>query len=142
MEKILVSACLLGEACKYSGGSNYDQRVVDWLKKKGAEAVPICPEVMGGLPTPRMPSEIDGGRVVTKDGRDVTKEFQAGAEAALRAALENQCSLAVLKERSPSCGCGSVYDGTFTGTVVRGDGVTARLLLQAGIRILGENALD
>ncbi len=142
MEKVLVSACLLGEACKYSGGSNYDQRVVDWLRKTGAEAVPICPEVMGGLPTPRMPSEIDGGRVVTKDGRDVTESFQKGAEAALRAALKNQCSLAILKERSPSCGCGSVYDGTFTGTVVKGDGMTARLLLQAGIKVLGETSLD
>lgn len=142
MEKVLVSACLLGEACKYSGGSNYDQRVVDWLRKTGAEAVPVCPEVMGGLPTPRLPSEIDGSRVVTKDGRDVTEFFQKGAEAALRAALKNQCSLAVLKERSPSCGCGSIYDGTFTGTVVQGDGMTARLLQQAGIRILGETSLD
>ena len=142
MKKVLVSACLLGEACKYSGGSNYDQRVVDWLKKTGAEAVPVCPEVMGGLPTPRMPSEIHGGRVVTKDGRDVTECFQRGAEAALRAALRNQCSLAVLKERSPSCGCGSIYDGTFTGTVVKGDGMTARLLLQAGIKVLGETSLE
>lgn len=142
MEKILVSACLLGESCKYSGGSNYNQGVLDWLKKKGAEAVPICPEVMGGLPTPRMPSEIDGGRVVTKDGRDVTEAFQKGAEAALRTALKNQCSLAVLKERSPSCGCGSIYDGSFTGTVTQGDGMAARLLKQAGIRILGENSLD
>lgn len=142
MEKVLVSACLLGEACKYSGGSNYNQNVVDWLKKRGVQAVPICPEVMGGLPTPRMPSEIDGGRVVTKDGRDVTEAFQRGAEAVRRAALENQCSLAILKERSPSCGCGSVYDGTFTGTVIPGDGMTARLLKQEGIRILGEDSLD
>lgn len=139
MDKILVSACLLGEKCKYSAMSNYNQNVVDFLRESGAEAVPVCPEVMGGLPTPRACAEIRDGRVVTKDGADVTAQFQKGAEEALRMARENHCGSAILKERSPSCGSGAVYDGTFTGTLKQGNGITARLLEQAGIRILGEN---
>ena len=139
MDKILVSACLLGEKCKYSAMSNYNQNVVDFLRESGAEAVPVCPEVMGGLPTPRACAEIRGGRVVTKDGTDVTAQFQKGAEEALRMARENHCGSAILKERSPSCGSGAVYDGTFTGTLKQGNGITARLLEQAGIRVLGEN---
>lgn len=139
MDKILVSACLLGEKCKYSAMSNYNQNVVDFLRESGAEAVPVCPEVMGGLPTPRACAEIRDGRVVTKDGADVTAQFQKGAEKALRMARENHCRSAILKERSPSCGSGAVYDGTFTGTLKQGNGITARLLEQAGIRVLGEN---
>ena len=141
MNKILVSACLLGEKCKYSGTSNYNQDVVVFLREAKAEAVPVCPEVMGGLPTPRIPAEIRDGRVVTRDGRDVTEPFQKGAQEALLIARENQCSLAILKERSPSCGSSFIYDGSFTDTRIKGDGITARLLKQAGIRVLGENDL-
>lgn len=137
----LVSACLLGEACKYSGDSNYNQTVIDYLSERQAVVIPVCPEVLGGLPTPRTPSEIRDGRVITKDGRDVTEEFQAGAKAALRAAREHQCCIAVLKERSPSCGSRYIYDGTFTGTIIKGDGVTARLLKEAGLQVIGESKL-
>lgn len=137
-KKILVSACLLGEPCKYSGGSNYNQDVIDLLERLNAGAVPVCPEVLGGLPTPRTPAEIQDGRVVTADGRDVTEAFVRGAQKALLAAKENGCSLAVLKERSPSCGCGEIYDGSFSGRLISGDGMTARLLRQAGIPVVGE----
>lgn len=140
-KKVLVSACLLGVNCKYSGDSNYNQKVMDSLKEQGWEPVPVCPEVMGGLPTPRVPAEIRGERVVTADGRDVTKEFVRGAELALQTAKENGCCLAILKERSPSCGCGRIYDGSFSKTVVSGDGITARLLKKSGIQILGETSL-
>ena len=141
-KKILVSACLLGENCKYSGESNYNQKVIDFLKESGCTPVLVCPEVMGGLPTPRVPAEIRGEQVVTADGRDVTMEFMRGAQLVLKTAKENDCSLAVLKERSPSCGCGRIYDGTFSKTVIAGDGITARLLKSAGIRILGEEGLE
>lgn len=137
-KKILVSACLLGTPCKYSGGSNRNPKVIETIEKAGLEAVPICPEVLGGLPTPRVPAEIRGERVMTKDGRDVTEEFLQGAKLALKTAKENGCSTAILKERSPSCGCGRIYDGSFHGTLTSGDGITARMLRAAGIRILGE----
>ena len=140
-KKVLVSACLLGVNCKYSGDSNYNQKEMDSLKEQGWEPVPVCPEVMGGLPTPRVPAEIRGEQVVTADGRDVTKEFVRGAELALQTAKENGCCLAILKERSPSCGCGRIYDGSFSKTVVSGDGITARLLKKSGIQILGETSL-
>lgn len=140
-EMILVSACLLGEKCKYSGESNYSQTVVDYLKTTGAEIVPVCPEVLGGLSTPRTPAEIRDGRVVTKDGRDVTEEYIRGAEETLRLAQEKGCSRAVLKERSPSCGSGYIYDGTFSKTLIPGDGMTVRMLKEAGICIYGENGL-
>ena len=140
-KKILVSACLLGERCKYSGGSNENPDVKEFLKKRGLEAVPVCPEVMGGLPTPRTPAEICGERVLTADGRDVTAAFRCGAEKALCTAREHGCTAAVLKERSPSCGSGTIYDGTFSGKVISGDGMTARLLKAEGIRIFGETQI-
>ena len=136
--RVLVSACLLGESCKYSGGSNYNQNVVDVIKKRGLSAILVCPEVMGGLPTPRVPAEIRGERVLTAEGKDVTEEFERGAELVLQVARENGCETAILKERSPSCGCGWIYDGTFSNTVISGDGITARKLKKAGIRIFGE----
>lgn len=140
-KKVLISACLLGTNCKYSGDSNYNQKVIDIMKERGWEPVPVCPEVLGGLPTPRIPAEIQGERVMTADGRDVTKEFIRGAELALRTAKENGCSLAILKERSPSCGCGRIYDGSFSKKVISGDGMTARLLKAAGLQVLGEGSL-
>lgn len=99
---------------------------------------PVCPEVLGGLPTPRVPSEIRGGRVVAKDGTDVTGAFTCGAEEALRLALENGCTAAILKARSPSCGSGEIYDGSFTGTRVPGEGVFARMARKAGLEIWSE----
>lgn len=143
METVLVSACLLGEKCKYSGGSNYNRKVMDWIEGQRGEikVIPVCPEVMGGLETPRPPAEIQGEAVVTADGRDVTEEYRRGAEKTLQLALKSGCRLAVLKERSPSCGGGEIYDGTFSHTVISGDGVTAALLKRHGIRVLGETDL-
>ena len=140
---ILVSACLLGENCKYSGGSNRNETVILWknkLEQAGkAEFIPICPEVMGGLPTPRVPAEIRGEKVITRDGCDVTAEYEAGARKALNLAEQHGCIYAVLKERSPSCGVGAVYDGTFSGTLTAGDGVAASLLKSCGITAVGES---
>lgn len=140
-ENILVSACLLGEKCKYSGESNYSREVVEFLKRTGADIVPVCPEVLGGLPTPRIPAEIRNGRVVTEDGRDVTEEYEKGAGKTRSLAKEKDCRRAVLKERSPSCGCGLIYDGTFTKTLVPGDGMTVRVLKEDGICVYGESSL-
>ncbi len=138
--KILVSACLLGENCKYSGGNNYCENVVKLADK--FEFVPVCPECFGGLKTPRTPSEIVGDKVLTKEGVDVTKEFEDGAEKTLYIANECNVCYAILKERSPSCGFRQIYDGTFSGTLTYGNGVTADLLYNNGIRIFGENEID
>lgn len=140
MFKILVSACLLGENCKYNGGNNYTKDVENL--KEHFEIVPICPECLGNLPIPREPSEIYGDRVVSKLGEDVTDEFLAGAEAALYVAKECNCVAAVLKERSPSCGFGKIYDGSFTGAVIDGNGITANLLFENDIQIFGESNIQ
>lgn len=142
MEKILVSACLLGTSCKYSGGSNYNQRIIDYIEGlgKSVQVILVCPEVMGGLSTPRDPAEICRDRVLTEDGRDVTEAYQKGAEETLRLAREGKCRYAILKERSPSCGCGEIYDGTFTHSLTTGDGMTAALLKRSGIVVLGESS--
>ena len=137
---ILVSACLLGCACRYDGHSKPHPLAME-LARQG-RAVPVCPEQLGGLTTPRLPSERRGEQVVMRDGRDVTAEYSRGAEEALRLAELYGCRAAVLKERSPSCGCGRIYDGTFTGTLVDGFGVAARLLQENGIRVLDENQVD
>ena len=140
--KILVSACLLGEPCRYDGASRLDRQVLE-LHKAGHTLIPVCPEVLGGLDTPRAPAELQpDGRVVNEEGEDVTAAYQAGAQAVLRIAKEQGCTLAVLKARSPSCGCGEVYDGTFTHTLKGGWGVTARLLLEAGVTVMDEENLD
>lgn len=132
--KLLVSACLLGENCKYSGGNNYDPAVA--ALAACYELVPVCPEQLGGLPTPRAPSERVGARVLTRDGADVTDAFRLGAEKTLEIALEHGIQQAVFQARSPSCGCGAVYDGTFSGTLVPGDGVTTALLREHGIEVV------
>ena len=137
--KILVSACLLGVSCRYDGKSKPHPDVVRLMEKH--TLIPVCGEVMGGLPTPRTPAERQGERVVTKDGRDVTVEYRRGAEEVLRLAKLYGATVAVLKERSPSCGSGEVYDGTFTGTLTDGFGVTAELLRDNGIRVIGETAI-
>lgn len=133
---IMVSACLVGKNCKYSGGNNYNEKVCKYLE--GREYITICPECDGGLSIPRDPSEISGGRVYSKSGRDVTAEFILGAQKALEAAKKYNISLAILKQSSPSCGSGSIYDGSFTGNKIPGDGITAALLKQSGIKILTE----
>ena len=142
MEKLLISACLTGVNCKYSGGNNkLDDTVFEKLREK-YELIPVCPESDGGLSTPRDPSERRGDKVVSCKGRDVTAEFLRGADIALEKALSNGCKKALLKELSPSCGNGRIYDGSFTGTVIEGFGVTAELLIQNGIKVFGESQTD
>ncbi len=136
---ILVSACLLGENCKYSGGNNLAEGLYEALTAKGIGIVPVCPECAGGLPTPRVPAERLGDRVVNKVGEDVTAAFTTGAQLALEAAKTHGCKFAILKKNSPSCGCGTIYDGSFTGTLTEGDGVTARLLLREGVTVYNED---
>lgn len=133
--KILVSACLLGIHCKYSGGSNLTQGLAEALQAAGHNLVPVCPEVYGGLPTPRAPAERVGERVLAKDGRDVTAEYRNGAAAAVRLAQLTGCTAAVLKANSPSCGHGTIYDGAFSGKKIPGSGVAAELLEQNGIAV-------
>ena len=140
MKPILVSACLLGAACKYSGGDNFCPKVAALVKDY--QLVPVCPEQLGGLPTPRTPAERQGDRVITKDGRDVTEAYSRGAQEAMKLAQLFGCDTAILKARSPSCGAQGIYDGTFTGTVIPGSGVTAELLRNAGLRILTEEELE
>ena len=132
--KILVSACLLGKNCKYNGKNNYSERVEAYVA--GHEVIPVCPEVLGGLPTPRDPSEIVDGVVTNCKGISVDRQFRKGAEEALRIAEENNIDLAILQSRSPSCGTGQIYDGTFTGRLIPGQGVFAGLLQQHGYRVL------
>ena len=137
--RILVSACLLGENCKYSGGNNYDQTVVDFVQ--GHKVIPVCPEVLGGLPIPRSPAELVDGVVIDKDGISVDVQFRAGAEKALAIAKQNGAELAILQPRSPSCGVKEIYDGSFTGKKIPGQGVFAEMLRQAGIPALDAGEL-
>lgn len=137
--KILVSACLLGENCKYSGGNNKNEEVIKLGERH--TLVPVCPECFAGLPIPRTPAEIRDGRVFNKLGEDITHAFMDGAEKTLYVAEESGCHIAVLKERSPSCGFGKIYDGTFTGNLTDGNGIAADLLYKNGITVLGESQL-
>ena len=142
MKALLISRCLLGAPCRYDGKSKpLPDETLLALRSK-FDLIPVCPEVLGGLPTPRTPSERQGSRVVMKTGADVTKEYRRGAEAALQAARENHVCAAVLKERSPSCGKGKIYDGTFTGTLKEGNGVTAEMLINAGFAVYGESEIE
>ena len=136
--KLLVSACLLGVACKYSGGDNRCPALLAALQTGDHTAVPVCPEVYGGLPTPRPPAERRAGRVVTEAGCDVTAQYRKGAETALALYRLCGCEAAVLKANSPSCGCGCIYDGSFAHVKVPGDGVTAELLKANGVPVCTE----
>ena len=137
--KILISACLLGACCRYDGVSKAHPLAA--LLAERHTLVPVCPEQLGGLPTPRPPAERRGGRVVTQSG-DVTEQYLRGAEETLKLCKLLGCEAAVLKERSPSCGRGQVYDGTFSGTLTAGDGVTAELLAAHGILVYGESQIE
>lgn len=132
--KILVSACLLGKNCKYNGGNNLNQGVLGFIE--GHEVIGVCPEQLGGLSTPRLPAEMVEGIVTNKEGISVDNEFRKGAQEALAAALENKVDLAILQSRSPSCGVKEIYDGSFSGKKVKGQGVFARLLTKYGIKVL------
>ena len=132
--KIAVSACLLGENCKYNGGNNYSEKVKNYIE--GHEVIPICPEVLGGLSTPREPAEIDCGIVKNKDGTSVDAQFRKGAELALDIVIKNQVELVILQSRSPSCGVNTIYDGSFTGKIIPGQGVFAELLKNNNIKAI------
>ena len=134
---ILVSACLLGCPCRYDGKSKPNDAVLALMEHH--TLIPICPEQMGGLATPRVPAERKGGGVFTERGGDVTEQYRRGAEEALRLAQLYGCKYAILKERSPSCGSGQIYDGSFSRRLIDGNGVTAQLLKAHGIKVLGES---
>lgn len=142
METILVSACLLGVSCRYDGGGNLNTILENAIKEGKVNLVPVCPEIMGGLETPRTPCERQGSKIIAKDGRDCTEAFERGARETLRLAKLYGCRFAFLKERSPSCGFGKIYDGTFSGVLIDGNGVTAELLAENGIDVIGESALE
>ena len=133
---ILVSACLAGLNCRYDGKANTEEKILS-LVKQGL-AIPVCPEQLGGLPTPRPTAEIVKSKILTSDGKDVTANFIKGAEETLRLANLFNCKEAILKQRSPSCGFGKIYDGTHSNKVVSGNGITAELLFKNGIKILTE----
>ena len=130
--KIMISACLAGKNCKYNGGNNRNEKVLQLMVEH--EVITVCPEQMGGLPTPRVPSEIKDGVVKARDGRIVDKEFRAGAAKCLEIAIHEKPDLIVLQSRSPSCGVTQRFAGTFTGTLMDGPGVTAQLLMENGFR--------
>lgn len=134
--RILVSACLLGCSCRYDGKSKPCEQVIQLAKQH--TLIPVCPEQLGGLSTPRPPAEIQGEKVMSIQGKDVTLEYRKGAEEALRLFRLLSCDLAILKSRSPSCGLGQVYDGTFSGSLRPGKGVTAALLQENGIAVVTE----
>lgn len=132
--KIMVSACLLGENCKYNGGNNLSEKVLHYLE--GHEVIPVCPEVLGGLSTPRLPAEIVKGVVTARDGHSVDEEFRMGAMKGLELAKEENVELVILQSRSPSCGVKQVYDGTFSGNKIEGKGIFARLLEENSFQVI------
>ena len=132
--KILVSACLLGENCKYNGGNNLSEAVVKFVK--GREVIPVCPETLAGLGIPRTPIEICGDRVISKDGGDVTDQLIHAVKTILSQIDDQDIECAILKSRSPTCGVKQVYDGTFTGTLVDGSGILAAALKMFGIPVV------
>ena len=138
--KILVSACLLGVCCRYDGASKPCPQILKLAERH--TLIPVCPEQLGGISTPRPPAERRGNCVLTEQGIDVTQQYQRGAEETLRLYNLLGCEAAILKERSPSCGSGEIYDGSFTRTTICGDGVTAERLKQAGIPVYGESQIE
>lgn len=140
MEKILISACLVGDNCKYNGGNNKSPLIDKLLERY--ELVPFCPEVEGGLPTPRQPSERIGERVKMDNGKDVTFNYNRGADLAMNICLHLGIKVAILKENSPSCGVHNIYDGTFSKKLKRGEGVTSEKLRKKGIRVISENEIE
>ena len=137
--KILISACLLGVCCRYDGASKAHPEVLRLAKEE--RLIPVCPEQLGGLTTPRSPSERQGERIVMDSGEDVTQQYHRGAEQALQLARRYCCTAAILKAKSPSCGSGRIYDGSFSRTLTDGWGVTAELLRSNGIRVYDETQI-
>lgn len=132
--RVLVSACLYGYNCKYNGKNNLNSKIVELLKTH--EVIPVCPEMFGGLSCPRIPCEKVGDRILDKEGNDCTKQFIKGAEEALNIAKEKQVDFAILQKRSPSCGNSVIYDGTFKGNLIAGNGVFAQKLQSLNIPIM------
>jgi uncharacterized protein YbbK (DUF523 family) len=141
MQKILVSACLLGEKVRYDGNHKQLNHEIFRRWEKEGRLIPLCPEMAGGLPAPRAPAEINGDKVLTVDGTDVSAAFHAGAKAALLLCHTHHIQMAILKARSPSCGNQQIYDGSFSSRLIQGQGITARLLSQSGIKIFNEEQL-
>ncbi|UZE93883.1 MAG: DUF523 domain-containing protein [Candidatus Pacearchaeota archaeon] len=139
MKSKLVSACLLGIKCAWDGKDNLNKKVIKLSKKE--ILIPVCPEQLGGLSTPREPSNQRGKKVVSKSGKDVTKNFVKGAKETLKLAKLLNIKEAILKQKSPSCGCGRIHDGTFSGKTIEGDGVTTTLLKRNGIKVISEEEL-
>ncbi len=135
----IVSACLAGINCRWDGKNSSCSKVIELVKN--GEAIPVCPEQLGELSTPRTPAEQIGDKVITKYGKDVTSNFKKGAEEALKIAKQHKCKEAILKSKSPSCGCGQVYDGTFSGKLISGDGEFTKLLKKNNIRVITENEI-
>ena len=140
MEKILISACLVGDNCRYDGKNNLNNKIEQLLEKY--ELIPFCPECEGGLPTPRKPSERLGEKVVMVDGHDVSFQFERGAELAFNICLAMKIKTAILKENSPSCGTHKIHDGSFSGKMIDGMGVTAEYLKRKGINVISEAEID
>ncbi|MCR4879809.1 MAG: DUF523 domain-containing protein [Bacilli bacterium] len=140
MEKILISACLVGDKCKYNGKSNYNPLIKELLEYY--ELVPFCPEVEGGLSTPRDPSEMKEGSVYSSKGKDVTHNFETGAELAYNICLYLGITTAILKDCSPSCGSTEIYDGSFKGRKIKGMGMTARYLSEKGVKIIPDTKIQ
>lgn len=132
--RIMVSACLLGSNCKYNGGNNRSEDLLRRLARH--EVIPVCPEVAGGLPVPRIPAEIVDGRVINREGQNVDDAFRSGAAAVLEIALREQPDLIILQSRSPSCGAREIYDGSFSGKLVPGKGIFAALACENGFKVM------
>lgn len=140
--KALISSCLLGRNIKYSGGNNLTPKLVEILKKYNVELVEVCPEAFGGLSIPREPAEIINGKVLNRVGKDVSLEFEEGAQKTLNLAIKNEVDFAILKERSPSCGINYIYDGTFTKKLISGKGLSAKILVENDILVFSEEELE
>lgn len=135
----LCSACLLGIKCRYDNKSKPNKKVIELSKKE--VLIPVCPEQLGGLPTPRENSERKGKKVITISGKDETENFERGAREVLKLAGLFGIKEAIFKQKSPSCGCGQIYDGTFSGKLIKGDGVTTELLKKNGLKVITEEDL-
>ena len=138
--KVIVSACLAGDNCKYNGGNNLNQKMMDFLKTH--EMIKVCPEVLGGLPTPRPSAEIVDGKVMNTEGKNITKEFTLGAKRAFEIAQKEKPDLIILQSRSPSCGIKQIYDGSFSGRKIEGQGIFAALCVKAGYKVLDIEDID
>ncbi len=147
MQKIVISSCLLGEPCRYDGKKaklevrKKIERILPLLEKE-FHIISICPEVLGGLSTPRVPAEIIGNRVVNREGNDVTEFYYGGAVKVLEIAKDENVKMAILKERSPSCGSNEIYDGSFEGILIKGEGVTAKILRENKIEVFSEEEIE